>query len=185
MGTDTLSIGREIKEARIRAHMTQKELAKLLKVSPQMISMYENGVRIPKYKTVDKIAKALKMPTDLLIRFSEISSDTVSPEGESLVNALDFVNGLKDEDLMNCIKSSFQKIREVANDGGFYFSDNFYFHKGAEFDNVLYKFDFIEDLAMLLNYKLENSGADDWSEEELQQINDFKNYIRSKRSKGE
>ena len=54
-----MSIGDNIKKARISAGLTQKELAKKMDVSPQMISLYEKGRRAPKVETIQRIADAI------------------------------------------------------------------------------------------------------------------------------
>ena len=48
-----------IKQARLKAGMTQAELAKKLGITPQAISQYERNVKKPKYVTLQKIATAL------------------------------------------------------------------------------------------------------------------------------
>ena len=54
-----MSTGENIKKARKKACLTQKALAEALGVSPQMISLYENDERNPKYGTLEKIADAI------------------------------------------------------------------------------------------------------------------------------
>ncbi len=54
-------IGEKIKKLRKEKGLTQKELAKRLGVTQQMIASYENGVRYPKMETIKKIADALNV----------------------------------------------------------------------------------------------------------------------------
>lgn len=54
-----MSTGKYIKAARVKAGMTQAELAKKLGVTPQNISQYEREAKNPKYETLQKIADAL------------------------------------------------------------------------------------------------------------------------------
>ena len=54
-----MSIGEKIKAARIAAHMTQADLAKILGVAYQNIGQWESGKRNPKLDTIIKIACAL------------------------------------------------------------------------------------------------------------------------------
>ena len=54
-----MTTGQQIKAARIRAGMTQQELADKLGISFVGISQWENGKRNPKKETLDRIAKAL------------------------------------------------------------------------------------------------------------------------------
>lgn len=57
-----MNIGEHIKEYRQKACLSQKELGKKLGVSQQHIAQYENGKRIPKLDTIQKIADALSVP---------------------------------------------------------------------------------------------------------------------------
>lgn len=62
-----MNIGEKIKELRKRAELSQKELGERLNVSQAMIAQYENGKRIPKIETLEKIADALNIPSFELI----------------------------------------------------------------------------------------------------------------------
>lgn len=57
-----MSIGNQIKKYRKKAHLSQKELGNMLNLSQQMIAQYENGKRIPKLESLEKIANALNVP---------------------------------------------------------------------------------------------------------------------------
>ena len=59
--------GENIKRARIKQGLTQKQLAVILHVSHQCISKWEKGTVSPQVMWVYKIAKELKVkPADLL-----------------------------------------------------------------------------------------------------------------------
>ena len=62
-----MTIGERIKEARLNAGITQRELAEKLGVSFVNISQWENGTRKPKYETRQKIADALGVTVDYLL----------------------------------------------------------------------------------------------------------------------
>lgn len=62
-----MSIGEKIKAARIAAHMTQADLAKILGVAYQNIGQWESGKRNPKLDTIIKIACALGIRYDDLV----------------------------------------------------------------------------------------------------------------------
>ena len=62
-----MTVGDRIKEARLKANMTQAELAKKLNTSYVVISQYENNKRNPKLGTIEKIAVALGIPTKALL----------------------------------------------------------------------------------------------------------------------
>jgi DNA-binding XRE family transcriptional regulator len=50
----------KLKELRERAGLNRRDLAKLIGVTPTMISFYETGFRKPKISTAKKMAKYLK-----------------------------------------------------------------------------------------------------------------------------
>lgn len=58
-----MSIGEQIRKHRKGAGISQKELGNRLGISQQQIAQYENGKRIPKIETLQKIAIALGVPS--------------------------------------------------------------------------------------------------------------------------
>lgn len=62
----------DIKSARLKAGMTQKELGKLLGVTKQTIINYEKGTTEPSWERLEDIAKALKIDVDELFPYSEL-----------------------------------------------------------------------------------------------------------------
>lgn len=67
-----MSIGNNIRNLRKEKKMTLKQIADVMGCSPQLISQYENGKRIPKIETIDKIAKALNVPRNDLLDWKDI-----------------------------------------------------------------------------------------------------------------
>ena len=65
-----MNIGENIKRIRKVKGISQKDLAKKLSVSQQNLSQYESGKRKPKLETIAKIAIALDVPLDSIIRDS-------------------------------------------------------------------------------------------------------------------
>jgi transcriptional regulator with XRE-family HTH domain len=63
-----MTTGEAIKNARIKANMTQAALAEKLNVTPQNISQYERDIKNPKIETLQKIASAL----DILLFTTQI-----------------------------------------------------------------------------------------------------------------
>ena len=61
-----MSIGENIKNARKKAGLTQKELAEKMGSTQQNLAQYESGKRNPKLETLNKIAGALEIPVSLL-----------------------------------------------------------------------------------------------------------------------
>ena len=59
--------GKRLRELRAKQHLTQQDLAKLLKVSPSTIGMYEQGRRDPDTSTVNFLADYFGVTTDYLL----------------------------------------------------------------------------------------------------------------------
>jgi len=71
---------KNLKSARETAGYQQKEVAALLKVTPQAYSAYELGKRQPDYATLIEIAKLLNVTTDYLLGLSDgVESSTNLP----------------------------------------------------------------------------------------------------------
>lgn len=71
--------GKELREMRIKAGMTQKELAKLIDVSEASIGFYENGRTNPTDDTVRKIGILFNVnPKDLELSDEEVGKDIMS-----------------------------------------------------------------------------------------------------------
>ena len=66
-----------LKELRENRNLTQAELAKLLKVSPSAIGMYEQGRRDPDSSTLKKLSVLFNVSIDYLL-------DNQSPQNDSL-----------------------------------------------------------------------------------------------------
>lgn len=69
-----MNTGDLIKEVRLRAGLTQAELAERLGVTPQAISQYERGIKKPKYETIRRIADAVGCSPFDLIPDNDINS---------------------------------------------------------------------------------------------------------------
>ena len=114
-------IGEKIKNARIKAKMTQKELGEKCNMADSAIRRYENNRAHPKIETIIKIAKALNIPpSDLLSdviyvtneekeRFSE-AAKAVDPArlAEANKQSKENLNKRKREQLL----SNYDKVNE-------------------------------------------------------------------------
>ena len=101
-----MTTGQKIKAARLKAGMTQAELAKRLGVSYQNIGQFERDIRKPKIDTLDRISAALGVfLTDLLADkdqelladiFSDMifssASDLQSPQRKRLLESFERLN---------------------------------------------------------------------------------------------
>lgn len=63
---EEVTIGDRIKEARLKAKLSQTELADLIGVAQNTLSAYEAGRRIPTLKKMDELAKHLDVKTSWL-----------------------------------------------------------------------------------------------------------------------
>ena len=79
---DQIAIGARIKAARERVHLTQEQLAEIIDISPTHMSVIERGVKTPKLDTFVRIANALGVSTDALLK------DVVVPVNDSIMAEL-------------------------------------------------------------------------------------------------
>jgi transcriptional regulator with XRE-family HTH domain len=61
-------IGKRAREFRLKKHLSQGDVAKILGVHPTYISSIERGVRNMSIKNIERFAKALGVPIEDLIR---------------------------------------------------------------------------------------------------------------------
>ena len=59
-----MNIGKNIKRLRLLNDMKQKDFAKILSVSPQAISKWENGKNMPDISILPKIAESFGVSID-------------------------------------------------------------------------------------------------------------------------
>ncbi len=74
-----MSTRERLKEIRINRGFTQKELGRFCNMSESQISQYEIGIRNPSYKTLEKIAAALSVPTDYFF-YAMDAAQPLTPE---------------------------------------------------------------------------------------------------------
>jgi len=67
---DTIKqFGNKVREIRLQKKMSQGDVAKILGVHRSYISGIERGTRNPSLITIEKIAKALGVSKDVLVKF--------------------------------------------------------------------------------------------------------------------
>ena len=64
---DGKAVGRRVKEAREKRHLTQEEQAARIDISPTHVSVIERGTKIPRLDTFVAIANALEVSGDALL----------------------------------------------------------------------------------------------------------------------
>ena len=84
MQIDKQDMGSRIKQARLDAKMTQKQLAEKCGMADSAIRKYESGRIVPKIETVAKIAKALDVPTTVFYPDNDPAVDIIIREGNAL-----------------------------------------------------------------------------------------------------
>lgn len=77
-------IGNKIKNLRMKAGMTQAQLAIVLKLSPSTIGMYEQNRREPDLISLIKLARYFQVSTDYLLGITENPSTQAMACGQSL-----------------------------------------------------------------------------------------------------
>ncbi|WP_125154312.1 helix-turn-helix domain-containing protein [Clostridium rectalis] len=116
-----------IKQERLKRELSQRELAKIMNVSKQTISNWENGNRVPDVLTLKKLADYFNVSTDYLLCRTDhpqgmIQNTTI--DGNNIELELDrtiFPNGLTYEEVMEKLKA-LEKLEKA----GFKFNPNIY-----------------------------------------------------------
>lgn len=68
MTNEVIQFGKKLRESRLRKKLSQGDVAKILGVHRTYISGLERGRRNPSLLTVQKIAKALGVPVENLLK---------------------------------------------------------------------------------------------------------------------
>ena len=63
-----MTLGKRIKECRLKKGMTQEQLAEWVELSPMHVSVIERGVKLPKLETLINIANVLDVSADVLLQ---------------------------------------------------------------------------------------------------------------------
>lgn len=91
-GSDEL-FSATIKDLRQRNHLTQKELAEALYISPGAISQYEKGKNMPSRETIERMARYFSVSVDYLM------GNSANEEMERLMND-EYCCGIKTSDFL-------------------------------------------------------------------------------------
>lgn len=73
-------MARAVRIARAATGLSQAELGELAGVHPTAVSRLESGAREPKMPAIDKVAKALGIPIDVLLAFGVTEEDGSFPD---------------------------------------------------------------------------------------------------------
>jgi transcriptional regulator with XRE-family HTH domain len=85
--------GNRIREARIKNHLTQEELAEKLGTEKNQISRWENGHKMPRGERLSEIAQTLNVSLDYLMGLSDeptirVKIDSLTVEEMQIIVAL-------------------------------------------------------------------------------------------------
>ncbi|MCR5669409.1 MAG: helix-turn-helix domain-containing protein [Butyrivibrio sp.] len=62
-----IDFGNRLKKLRRKNNMSQSQLAERLGLTKSVVSAYENGIRMPSYEALIKIARVYRVSTDYLL----------------------------------------------------------------------------------------------------------------------
>nr|WP_231701418.1 helix-turn-helix transcriptional regulator [Clostridium botulinum] len=108
-----------LKYERLRKDLNQTEMAKLLNVSKQTVSNWENGNRIPDTLTLSKLADFFNCSVDYILGRSENRNGIISKaniNGNNYEFELDkniFPNGITREQMINYIKELEERNKKL------------------------------------------------------------------------
>nr|WP_236900237.1 MULTISPECIES: helix-turn-helix transcriptional regulator [Clostridium] len=108
-----------LKYERLRKDLNQTEMAKLLNVSKQTVSNWENGNRIPDTLTLSKLADFFNCSVDYILGRSENRNGIISKaniNGSNYEFELDkniFPNGITREQMINYIKELEERNKKL------------------------------------------------------------------------
>ena len=80
-------IGKAINKIRKKRKMSQGDLCTIVDITQPYLSMLENNKADPSISTINKISKALEVPTAILFWFT-LSEDEVHPDKKEVYNIL-------------------------------------------------------------------------------------------------
>lgn len=83
-----MTLGSRIKQARKKAGITQKELARKLNIAEITVRQYENDKRQPRLEFLENIADALNVDVWNLYNYYKLSSDPFLQEMDQLRSEL-------------------------------------------------------------------------------------------------
>lgn len=97
-----MSVGANIRQVRKARNMTQKELGeKLGGISQQQIGQWENGIKNPKIETIQKIANALDVPLNTLVKQVLLGDSFIPSEWVDDKNYKPILDALEEEHRIN------------------------------------------------------------------------------------
>lgn len=99
-----------IKELRIRNKLSQSEFGMLFGISDKAVSTWENGIKMPRYKTLQKIANHFSVPMEWLLE--DYNKETLIDKYNSVDPKLLEKLSKKDTEFLN----EYLKLNETGKD---------------------------------------------------------------------
>ena len=124
---DGKAVGRRIKEAREKRHLTQEELAARIDISPTHVSVIERGTKIPRLDTFVAIANALEVSGDALLL--DVVDHAAESQASDLSAALEGLPWEEKRRILKVVRHPDGGITERKSRGRFLF----YFSYGTSF----------------------------------------------------
>jgi transcriptional regulator with XRE-family HTH domain len=105
-------LGRSLQERREELGVGQAELAKLVGVTQQTISRWENGEVVPPPKRLTRLATALSLDLDRLLGYAGYLSNSPTLSRSQLLKSFyDLIPDLSEEELLVAVESAWGEIR--------------------------------------------------------------------------
>lgn len=102
---DLGDIGDRIRNCRKNNKMTQEELAEIIDVSSNAISLIETGQQCFRIDKLDRLARALNVSTDYLIYGQERHSEENGIE-EEILSELSYLSEIELKKILVCLKAA-------------------------------------------------------------------------------
>jgi transcriptional regulator with XRE-family HTH domain len=80
MEDEKLTLGGQIRNARLAKGMTQADLASRVGRSRVAVSEWERGVKAPRVRVIPRLVDALGIPVDILVKANRASKKNISIE---------------------------------------------------------------------------------------------------------
>lgn len=157
-----------LKSLRIAAGLSQKKMAELLNVSQVAVNYWENGRREPNSEMIEKIADFFNVsPAYLMGWDQDITQDKIVSDLENI----DFHMKKAKDSTFDLIKAAFL-LEKLVREKGFISADDFAQKQGLD-----------ADISIKIDPKTNFMDIDKISDEDIQKIADYADYICDKRKK--
>jgi len=77
MPTLRQDFGRRLRGIRLERKMSQERFAEFVGVSVDFLSLIERGINAPSFETIERLAKRLRVPVNVLFDFGELERNRV------------------------------------------------------------------------------------------------------------